>query len=73
MLYNLGWEKQQTQALFISTGCTRDTNIQSLQDKTIVPPMGTYFILLATHLKQMTQTQTHPSPKLNAHLDPQIN
>ena len=35
--------------------------------------MGTYLILHATYLKQMTQTQTHPLYNLNAHLDPQIN
>ena len=63
----------QNTALFISTGCTRDTNIQSLQDKAIVLPMGTYIILHATHLKQMIQIQTHPLHNLNEHLDPQIN
>ena len=63
----------QNTALFISTCCIRDTHIQSLQDKAIVLPKGTYLnlILHATHLKQMTQT--HPLHNLNAHLHPQIN
>ena len=43
----------QNTALFISTCCTRDTHIQSLQDKAIVLPKGTNLnlILHATHLK----------------------
>ena len=49
------------------------TNIQDLQDKTSVLPMGTHLKLHATHLKQMTQTQTHFFHYLNACLDPQIN
>ena len=58
---------------FIATGCTRDTNIQGLQDKTSVLPMGTHLKLHATHLKKMTQTQSHPLHYLNARLDPRIN
>ena len=34
--------------------------IQGLQDKTSVLQMDTHFKLHPTHLKQMTQTQTHP-------------
>ena len=63
----------QNTALFIATGCTRDKNIQGLQDKTSVLPMGTHLKLHATHLKQMTQTQIHPLNHRNAHLDPRIN
>ena len=53
--------------------CTRDINIQGLQDKTSVLPMGTHLKLHATHLKQMIQTQTHFLHYLNARLDPRIN
>ena len=42
-------------ALFIATGCTRDTNIQGLQDKTSVLPMSTHLKLHATHFKRMTE------------------
>ena len=76
LILNTNIKKLQTIqniGLFISIGCTRDTNIQSLLDKAIVQPMGTYLILHATDLKQMTQTQTHPLHNLNAHLNPQIN
>ena len=38
-----------------------------------VLPMGTHLKLHATHLKQMTQAQTHFLHYLNAHLDQQIN
>ena len=48
------------------------TNIQDLQDKTSVLPMGTHLKLHATHLKQITQTQTHFLHYLNAGLDPQL-
>ena len=41
----------QNTALFIATGCTQDTNIQDLQDKTSVLPMGTHLKLHATHFK----------------------
>ena len=51
----------QNTALFIAIDFTRDTNVQDLQDKTNVQPMGTHLKLHATHLKQMTQTQTHPT------------
>ena len=44
----------QNTALFIATGCKRDTNIQGLQDKISVLPTGTHLKLHATHLKQMT-------------------
>ena len=49
------------------------TNIQDLQDKTSVLPMGIHLKLHATHLKQITQTQTHFIHYLNARLDPRIN
>ena len=49
------------------------TNIQDLQDKTSVLPMGTHLKLNATHLKQMSQTQTHFLLYLNARLYPLIN
>ena len=49
------------------------TNIQGLQDKTSVLPMGTHLKLHATHLKQMTQNTNTLLHYLNARLDPQIN
>ena len=35
------------------------TDIQGLQDKTSVLPMGTHLKLHATHFKQMSQIQTY--------------
>ena len=63
----------QTTALFIAIGCTQDTNIQGLHDKSNVLSMGINLKLHATHLRQMTQTQTHPLHYLNARLDSRIN
>ena len=63
----------QITALRIATGCTRDTNIQRLHDKTSVLPMSTHLKLHATHLKQKTQTQIYSLHYLNAHLDQRIN
>ena len=36
--------------VIFAIGCTRDTKIQVLQDKTSVLPMGTHLKLHATHL-----------------------
>ena len=63
----------QKKAFFIVIGCTQDTKIQGLHDKTSVLPMGTHLKVHAIHLKQMTQTQTYSLHYLNAHLDPRIN
>ena len=51
----------QNTALQIATGCTQDTTTQHLHNKTKVLPMDIHLKLHATQLKQLTQTQTHPS------------
>ena len=60
-IHNTAWQ--------IATGCTQDTNIQHLHDKTKVLPMDIHLKLHATQLKQLTQTQTHLLYIVNAYLD----
>ena len=48
---------------------TQNTNTQQVHDKTNVLSSSNHLKFHATQLKQLTQTQTHTSHDLNAHLD----
>ena len=51
----------------------RDTNIQGLQGKTSVLPMGTHLKLHANYLTNDSNTNLLFLHYLNAHLNPRIN
>ena len=57
-------------ALRIAIGFTRGTNTQHLHKENKVLPIDTHLKLLATQLKQLTQTQIHPLHDFNAYSDP---
>ena len=50
-------------ALGTATGCTQDTNIQDLHDKTLILPIHEYLQLHASQYKQKTQHPSHPLHK----------
>jgi hypothetical protein len=50
----------QNAALRVSTGQTKDTNIQYLHDETLVLPLKTHTRLLASQLREKATVSTHP-------------
>ena len=55
----------QNAALRTATGCTQDTNIQHLHDKTHTLPIHEHLQLHASQYKQKTQHPSHPIHKHN--------
>ena len=53
----------QNMALRIATGCTSDTNIQHLHNKTNILPLNAHLKLHSSQLRQKSQHPTHPLHK----------
>ena len=60
----------QNAALRTATGCTQDTNIQHLHDKTLRLPIHEHSQLHASQYKQKTQHPSHPLHKHTPYFNP---
>ena len=56
-------KRMQNAALRTATGCTQDTNLQHLHDKTLTLPIHEHLQLHASQYKQKTQHPSHPLHK----------
>ena len=59
----------QNASLRTATGCTQDTNIQHLHDKTLTLPIHEHLQLHASQYKQKTQHPSHPHHKHTTHFN----